>query len=82
MNPDIRLSHTEIIPENSLNTLLKGKKQTIKLHFDMFHGYGKLDKAIDVMNEKDKSEFRDFVNNSTNKVELFSDGSEISESSK
>jgi len=41
------------------------KKQNIKLHFDMFHGYGKLDKAIDVMNVKDKNEFRDFVNNST-----------------
>tara|TARA_Y100000590_G_scaffold253378_1_gene284641 strand:+ start:479 stop:1303 length:825 start_codon:yes stop_codon:yes gene_type:complete len=41
------------------------KKQNIKLHFDMFHGYGKLDKAIDVMNDKDKNEFRDFVNKST-----------------
>jgi len=41
------------------------KKQNIKLHFDMFHGHGKLDKAIDVMNGKDKNEFRDFVNKST-----------------
>jgi len=41
------------------------KKQTIKLHFDMFHGYGKIDQAIDVMNEKDKDEFRKFVHYST-----------------
>ena len=45
--------------------LFNKKKQTIKLHFDMFHGYGKLDQAIDVMHEKDKNEFRDFVNKST-----------------
>ena len=37
-------------------------KQTIKLHFDMHHGYGNLDKAIDVMNLKDREDFRKFVN--------------------
>ena len=37
------------------------KKHTIKLHFDMHHGYGVLDKAIDFMNNKDKNEFRKFV---------------------
>ena len=37
------------------------KKQTIKLHFDMHHGYGVLDKAIDCMNKKDREEFRKFV---------------------
>ena len=30
------------------------KKQTLKLHFDMHHGYGNLDKAIDLMNSDDK----------------------------
>tara|TARA_B100000780_G_C21105215_1_gene446234 strand:- start:968 stop:1777 length:810 start_codon:yes stop_codon:yes gene_type:complete len=38
-------------------------KQTIKLQFDMHHGYGILDKAINVMNNNDRNEFRDFVNN-------------------
>ena len=47
------------------STIYDKNKQTIKLHFDMFHGYGKLDQAIDVMHEKDKNEFRDFVNKST-----------------
>ena len=31
----------------------------------MFHGYGKLDQAIDVMHEKDQFEFRNYVNQST-----------------
>ena len=38
------------------------KKQTIKLQFDMHHGYGVLDKAIDVMNTNDREDFRKFVN--------------------
>ena len=41
------------------------KKHTIKLHFDMHHGYGVLDKAIDVMNSNDREEFREYVNTKT-----------------
>ena len=37
-------------------------KQSIKFHFDMHHGHGNLDKAINVMNNKDRNEFREFVN--------------------
>jgi len=37
-------------------------KHTIKLHFDMHHGYGNLDKAINVMNKKDREDFRNYVN--------------------
>ena len=40
------------------------QKQTIKLHFDMFHGYGKLDKAIDLLNKNDRDNFREYVNKS------------------
>jgi len=43
--------------------LFNKSKQTIKLHFDMHHGYGILDKAIDVMNIEDRNEFRNFVDN-------------------
>lgn len=39
-------------------------KQNIKLHFDMHHGYGNLDLAINEMEDSDREEFRDFVNNS------------------
>jgi len=38
------------------------KKRTIKFHFDMMHGHGNLDKAIQVLDAKDKNDFNDFVN--------------------
>ena len=40
------------------------KKQTIKLHFDMSHGHGIIDLAIDVMHSKDKEDFKKFMYNS------------------
>ena len=45
--------------------LFKKKKRTVNLHFDMHHGYGNLDKAIEVMNLEDRKEFSDFVKTST-----------------
>ena len=42
------------------------KKHTIKLHFDMYHGYGNLDKAINVLDKKDRDDFRFYVNNNNN----------------
>ena len=41
------------------------KKQSIAFHFDMHHGYGNLNKAIEFINIEDRAEFLDFVNNST-----------------
>ena len=38
------------------------RKQTIKLHFDMHHGFNVLDKAIDKLDLKDRNQFRKFVN--------------------
>ena len=43
----------------------QSEKRTIKFHFDMHHGHGNLDKAINVMNEKDKFEFKKFVETET-----------------
>ena len=40
-------------------------KQSLLLHFDMHHGYGNMEKAIDCMKEDDKLEFFDYLNNST-----------------
>ena len=37
-------------------------KQTVKLQFDMHHGFGVLDKAIDVMKIKDREKFRNYIN--------------------
>tara|TARA_B110001450_G_scaffold83774_1_gene79633 strand:+ start:454 stop:1278 length:825 start_codon:yes stop_codon:yes gene_type:complete len=41
------------------------KEQTVELHFDMHHGYKVLDKAIQVMNNNDKSDFKKFVSTSS-----------------
>jgi len=46
------------------NIFFDKKKQTIKLHFDMHHGYGNLDKAINLLCSEDKDDFKNFVNTS------------------
>ena len=45
--------------------LFDKEKQTIKLHFDMFHGYGNLDKAIELLPDKDKLDFINYVSSNT-----------------
>ena len=57
------------------------RKQTVKLHFDMHHGYGNLDKAINLLDNEDKSEFRKFVNisNSFNPHIMFISKPEIAD---
>ena len=37
-------------------------KRNIKFHFDMMHGDGNLDKAISLLDKKEKSDFTAFVN--------------------
>jgi len=51
----------------------QNKNKNIKLHFDMFHGYGLLDKAIEVLDNSEKNDFRNFVNNnySFNRENMF-----------
>lgn len=36
---------------------------SIRFHFDLFHGNGNLDKAIDLLPKKDKDDFHNFVRN-------------------
>ena len=40
-------------------------KQSIKLHFDMNHGHGNLEKAANLLPEKDKKDFMDYVKSKT-----------------
>ena len=40
------------------------KKRNIKFHFDMMHGHGNLLKAINLLDDKEKKDFTEFVNNS------------------
>ena len=35
---------------------------TIKVHFDMYHGFGNLDKAIELLDINDREDFRNYVN--------------------
>ncbi len=49
------------------------KNRNIKLHFDVFHGENILDRAINIMDENDREDFRKFVNEkvSFNRENLF-----------
>ena len=38
------------------------EKRTIKFHFDMMHGKGNLEKAIQLLDSKNREDFNDFVN--------------------
>jgi hypothetical protein len=40
-------------------------KHTIKLQFDMFHGFGNLDKAMNILKTDQRNFFKDFINNNT-----------------
>ena len=38
------------------------KKRTLKLHFDLYHGKGNLDKAISLLDESNKTNFKNYMN--------------------
>ena len=44
------------------SSLFNKEKRNIKFHFDMWHGSYYLEKAIELLDEKDKNDFRKFVN--------------------
>ena len=46
---------------NNPSILFNKKNITVKVHFDMYHGYGNLDKAINLIKKKDREEFRRYV---------------------
>ena len=59
----IKRGYKSLIKDPSI--LFDTNKQTINLHFDMHHGYGNLNKAINLIDVEDKNEFLNFVNTST-----------------
>ena len=59
----IKRGWRNIINEPSI--LFDRKKETIKVHFDLHHGYGNLDKAINVMDEDDRYDFDQYVSNNS-----------------
>tara|TARA_Y100001970_G_scaffold290738_1_gene425537 strand:- start:59 stop:895 length:837 start_codon:yes stop_codon:yes gene_type:complete len=46
---------------NDPTILFDKKKQNIKLHFEMFHGYSNLQNAINILPEKDKDDFVNYI---------------------
>ena len=50
---------------NDPSVIFDKKKHNVKLHFDMSHGYGKLDKAIDLLDRKERDDFREYINKNT-----------------
>ena len=42
------------------NAVIRSKRN-IRFHFDMWHGNGNLDRAIDLLDEKDKEDFRSYT---------------------
>ena len=44
-------------------SIFSAKGKTIRWQFDMFHGVGNLDKAIDLLPDKDRDDFRYFTRN-------------------
>jgi len=45
--------------------LFNEKKHNIKLQFDMFHGYGLLEKAANILDEDQKKKFKSFISTKT-----------------
>ena len=43
---------------------LSKNKMTVKVHYDMYHGPGELDKAIELLDNENREDFRNWVNTS------------------
>ena len=50
---------------NKPSYLFKKNKRNIKFHFDLMHGYNNLDKAINLLDDENRKDFKDFVNTKT-----------------
>ena len=57
--------------KKNLSTFIKNpslifdkKKRNLKFHFDMMHGQGNIDTAIELLDKHDRNDFKNFLNNS------------------
>ena len=76
--PFSKVKFSKIIKNGGIKSILNNFKPfiknqtTIKFHFDIFHGTGKIDKAIELLDKKERDDFRIFINNeSFNKENMF-----------
>jgi hypothetical protein len=53
--------------------LLNRKKYSIRLHFDLFHAYGILERSANFLDNEDRQDFKDYINkqNSFHQFEMF-----------
>lgn len=64
-----KIKLSKVIKNGGIKVLIKHFKpfiknnSNLKFHFDTFHGYAKIDKAINLLEKKDKNDFNDFLNN-------------------
>ena len=56
-------------PSSSAKAIFSKKWRSIKWQFDMYHGVGNLDKAIELLPDKDRNEFNYFTENETSYAE-------------
>ena len=56
------IKHGKRVVLNNPLLFFNKKNITIKVHFDMYHGYGNLDKAIDLLDIQNREKFRSYVN--------------------
>ena len=76
-NYDVILRDEVFVNGTKLSKVLKyGKKQllsnpfvffskktmTVKVHYDMYHGFGEMDKAIELLDNENREDFRNWVN--------------------
>jgi hypothetical protein len=73
-----KIKLSKIIKNGGVKSILRNLKSfitnqtTVKFHFDIFHGIEKIDKAIDLLEMKERNDFRIFINNeSFNKENMF-----------
>lgn len=63
-----KIKLSKVIKNGGIKVLIKHFKpfiksnSNLKFHFDTFHGYGKIDKAINLLEKNDKNDFNDFLN--------------------
>ena len=50
---------------NKPSYLFNKNRRNIKFHFDLMHGYNNLDTAIDLLDDENRKDFKDFVNTKT-----------------
>jgi hypothetical protein len=64
-----KVKFSKIIKNGGINSILRNfnsfirNRTTVKFHFDIFHGAGKIDKAIDLLEKKERDDFRIFLSN-------------------